>query len=88
MSKYYTPKMEDLKVGYVTERIIQDFSRHFDIFLPEGATQEEYDKGWEQVYHSDRFESEPWIIREEDISFVSKIGERFIKGIFRTPLNT
>jgi hypothetical protein len=62
-SRYYTPDISDLYVGYECERRIVDFSEFFDIFLPEGATQEEYDKAWSEIACGDKWKWEPYIIR-------------------------
>lgn len=82
--KYYTPELEDLFVGYECEQIKLDFSRYIDLFLPEGATKEEYRKAWDNLYNSDKFESDRFVFTEGDLSNYFLYREVHI----RTPLLT
>jgi hypothetical protein len=91
MSKYYTPDISDLFVGYECERILPDFSRYFDIFLPEGASKEEYDKAWDDVFYlTDKVKTEPYIIRaNQEKGMGPDIREDWgPRGRFRTPYLT
>jgi len=90
MSKYYTPDISDLFVGYETEKIKMDFSRSTSLFLPEGASQEEYNKAWSDYYCSDKEESEPYIIKaNQERGMAPDIREDWPPmGRFRTPYLT
>lgn len=54
--EYFTPKLEDLHVGYECEKIVMDYSTHFDIFLKNGASQEDYEKAWDEHYNKTKSE--------------------------------
>lgn len=95
IDKYYTPDISDLFVGYETEKIKLDFSSHTDLFLPEGATQEEYNKVWDDYYTSrveffTPIESEPHLLQLDDFRRF-QASERImnpIRGFIRTPYLT
>lgn len=94
-NKYFTPSLEDLRVGYECEKIKMDFSRHIDLFLPEGSTREDYEKAWDKFFCSDKFESEKFVLQRMDLDPYIRYnggysGNRGIKtsGSLRTPYLT
>lgn len=68
-NKYFTPSIEDIRIGYECEKILMgEFDTHFDLFLPETATKEDYHKAWGDCYYNtDRIKSEKYVVTKEDL---------------------
>ena len=89
---YFTPAIEDIKVGYECEKIGHgEFDTHFDIFLKEDATKEDYAKAWNDYYTSNRVQSSGYVLTAKDVIDILKFTGDLrsspgipIRGFFRT----
>lgn len=96
-NKYFTPKLEDIHVGYECEEIAVDFSKIIDIFLPEGSTVQDYREAWGKLKCTDKYDSIPYSLTAKDIvdfteyngtSFAPDFKGRPIEMYIRTPYLT
>lgn len=86
-SKYYTPDISDLFLGYECEKIERDYSRHISIHI-NSEDPKDWDSAWGKIYQSDLFNSKPYILKQEDIIEFLGLAKGFHRSQIRTPYLT